>query len=309
MLLDRAADLALLAIQVAEDQVNLQRIAGRLRRLRQLVDRRIDLVGDQEIEAEHVVRRLARAAAIDPDAVLQLVALPRLADGEADQQRDERDRAERTRIVHHDPAAPDRGTTSSQRPWARSTMLDAARAPRRGRRRDALTQCTGARTSGARVGRRGREPDAAQHRQVQQVVAHVGDVRIVRARRRAGSARSAAELVGRRPARRCGSRAAPRAARSRRTFAPTAGRPTAGALRPDQRGAVADVEALRLDPSACMRTVPSVSTPSTSKSKQPHCATALVCDRHRSDHLRPPQVVQVHDTFDESAARRRRRPT
>ena len=60
VLLDRPADLALLAIQVAEDQPDLQRIAGELRGLRQLVDRLIDLVGDQEVEAEDVVRRLAR---------------------------------------------------------------------------------------------------------------------------------------------------------------------------------------------------------------------------------------------------------
>ena len=66
VLLDRAADLALLAIQVAENQVDLERIAGALRRLRQLVDRLIDLVGDQEVQAEHVVRRLARAPPVDP---------------------------------------------------------------------------------------------------------------------------------------------------------------------------------------------------------------------------------------------------
>ena len=102
MLLDRAADLALLAIQVAEDEVNLQRIAGGLRRLRQLVDRLVDLVRDEEVEAEHVVRRLARAAPIRPHAVLELVALPRLADGEADEQGDEPDQ-EHGRSVHQDP--------------------------------------------------------------------------------------------------------------------------------------------------------------------------------------------------------------
>src|SRR5688500_6858762 len=83
VLLNRPAHLALLAIQVADDQADLQRIAGEVRRLRELVDRRVDLVGDQEIEAEDVVRRLAPAAAIDPAAVLQLVAFPRLPDGEA----------------------------------------------------------------------------------------------------------------------------------------------------------------------------------------------------------------------------------
>ena len=37
VLLDRAADLSLLAIQVSEDQMDLERIAGDLRRLLQLV--------------------------------------------------------------------------------------------------------------------------------------------------------------------------------------------------------------------------------------------------------------------------------
>jgi hypothetical protein len=41
----------------------------------------------RKVQAEHVVRRLARAAPVDPHAVLQLVALPRLADGEPEEQR------------------------------------------------------------------------------------------------------------------------------------------------------------------------------------------------------------------------------
>ena len=100
MLLDRAADLALLAIQVAENQVNLERIAGGFRGRAQLLDRRIDLVGDEEIEPEHVVRRLARAAAIDPAAVLQLVALPGLADGQAGEQREQHEQGDVG--AHHD---------------------------------------------------------------------------------------------------------------------------------------------------------------------------------------------------------------
>ena len=91
--LNRAADLALFAIQVAEDQPDLQRIAGELRRLGELVYRRVDLAGDEKIEAEDVMRRLAPAAAIDPAAVLELVALPCLADGEAREQRDQGGRA------------------------------------------------------------------------------------------------------------------------------------------------------------------------------------------------------------------------
>ena len=82
--LDGARDLAALAMHVAEDQVNLERVAVDARRLAQLLDRQVDLVGDEEIQAEHVVMRLARAAPIDPLAVAQLVALPRLADGQAE---------------------------------------------------------------------------------------------------------------------------------------------------------------------------------------------------------------------------------
>jgi len=70
-------------------------MAGRIGGLRQFVDRLIDLVGDQEVQAEHVVRGLARAAPIDPDAVLELVALPRLAHGEAGEQGDQTDEQDR----------------------------------------------------------------------------------------------------------------------------------------------------------------------------------------------------------------------
>jgi len=79
--LDRTPDLPLLPIEVAEDEMYLERIPGGFGRGAQFLNRWIDLVGDQEIEAEHVVRRFPRAAAVDPAAVLQLVALPGLADG------------------------------------------------------------------------------------------------------------------------------------------------------------------------------------------------------------------------------------
>ncbi len=48
VLLDGAADLALLAIEVAEDQMDLERIAGGSRGPRQLVDGRIGLIGRRE---------------------------------------------------------------------------------------------------------------------------------------------------------------------------------------------------------------------------------------------------------------------
>ena len=80
-----AADLSLLAIQVAQDHVDLERVRGQRGRLAHLVDRQIELVGDQEVEALHVVRRLAVAAPVEPAAFLQLVAFPGLADGQAEQ--------------------------------------------------------------------------------------------------------------------------------------------------------------------------------------------------------------------------------
>ena len=88
--LDGARDLAALAVDVAEDQVNLERVGIDPRRLAQLFDGDVDLIRDQEVQPEHVVMRIARAAAIDPLAVAQLVALPGLADGEAGQQRQQR---------------------------------------------------------------------------------------------------------------------------------------------------------------------------------------------------------------------------
>ena len=84
---DRAADLSLLPVQVAENHLDLERVGVGAGGLRQLVDRLIDLVVDEEVEPEHVVRRFAQPATIDPPAVAQLVALPGLAHGEADQER------------------------------------------------------------------------------------------------------------------------------------------------------------------------------------------------------------------------------
>jgi hypothetical protein len=46
--------------------VHFERVAVEAGRLAQFLDREIDLVGDQEIQPEDVVRRLARAAAVDP---------------------------------------------------------------------------------------------------------------------------------------------------------------------------------------------------------------------------------------------------
>ena len=99
MLLDGAPDLALLPVEIAENHVDLERISGAVRGLHELFDRRIDLIRDEKIEAEHVVRRVARAPTIDPAAIPQLVALPGLADGETRQQRQQRTE-ENDRVFH-----------------------------------------------------------------------------------------------------------------------------------------------------------------------------------------------------------------
>ena len=77
--------------------MHFERVGVEARGAAQLLDREVDLVGDEEIQAEDVVRRLARAAPVDPLAVAQLVALPGLADGQAGEQRDERGEQRRVR--------------------------------------------------------------------------------------------------------------------------------------------------------------------------------------------------------------------
>ena len=56
VLANGAADLAFLAVQIAQDQVDFKRIARAFGGLRELVDRLIDLVGDEEVEPQHVMR-------------------------------------------------------------------------------------------------------------------------------------------------------------------------------------------------------------------------------------------------------------
>ena len=132
-----------------------------LRGLRQLLDRQIDLVGDEEVQAEHVVRRLARAAPIDPAAVPQLVALPRLADGEA------RPAARRSADEQRTVGRPSRlgaldVVARRRRPSGpgRAARARSARAPRRGRPRACADPVHARAHLGGRVGRRGRQPDA-----------------------------------------------------------------------------------------------------------------------------------------------------
>ena len=76
--------------QAAEKQVNFQRVAERFGGLAELFDGEVDLVRDEEIEAQDVVQRFGRAAPIDQPACAKLVAFPRFADRESQHQADER---------------------------------------------------------------------------------------------------------------------------------------------------------------------------------------------------------------------------
>ena len=83
---DGAADLSLLPVQVAEDHLDFQCVGVEAGCLSQLVDRVVYLVIDQKIEAEHVVRRFAQTASVDPAAVAELVPFPCLAHREPQEQ-------------------------------------------------------------------------------------------------------------------------------------------------------------------------------------------------------------------------------
>jgi hypothetical protein len=81
--------------------VDFERIAVDARGLAQFFDGEVDLIRDEEVEAEDLVVRITRAAAVDPPAVPQLVSLPCLADGEAEQQHDEgNEKRKRVAEVH-----------------------------------------------------------------------------------------------------------------------------------------------------------------------------------------------------------------
>ncbi len=99
MFLNRAADLTLFAIQVAEDEPQLERAGVEPRGFLELFDRQVDLSGDEIVQAEDEVRRLPDPPPIDPAAFDELVALPRLAGREADEQR-EKDADEDEVVLH-----------------------------------------------------------------------------------------------------------------------------------------------------------------------------------------------------------------
>src|SRR4051812_25971034 len=110
MFLDGAANLSLFTIEISQDEMNLQRIAGGLGGGAQFLDRGIDLVGHQKVQTQHVMRGLTRPASIDPPPVLELVSLPCLADGEA-RQKSEQDE-ERDVGTHQSPGTYSRRTLS-----------------------------------------------------------------------------------------------------------------------------------------------------------------------------------------------------
>ena len=174
--LDGAPDLTLLAVQVAENHVDLERVRREPRRLAELLDREIELVADEEVEPLHVVRRLARLAAIDPAAFLQLVALPRLAGGEPEQERDQRGEERSVRRVHHrEPPPAKRGDERRPAALRAQHVLDQL-ARRAVAAAPAADPVDALEHVGHRVARRATTGRPAQHRQVEHVVAHVGDV-------------------------------------------------------------------------------------------------------------------------------------
>ena len=87
---DGPRDLTLFTVKAAEEQVNLERVAEAFGRLAQLLDREIDLIRNEEIQADDVVQRLRHAAPIDQPARAQLVAFPRFPDRQSDEKRDQR---------------------------------------------------------------------------------------------------------------------------------------------------------------------------------------------------------------------------
>src|SRR3954470_1371081 len=68
---DRAANLTLLAKQVADDHLDFERVGTAAGGLGELIDRLIQLVLGEKVQPEHVMRRLAEPPAIDPAAVTQ----------------------------------------------------------------------------------------------------------------------------------------------------------------------------------------------------------------------------------------------
>ena len=169
MFVNGASDLALFAMEIAEHQAQLERARVEVRRLFELVDRQIHLTGDQVVETEDEVGRLADAAAIDPASFDELVALPRFAGRQTDEERDQ-DGDEEAGVLHRYLRC--FFTWRSHWSRARSTSSTSSRtAPRPPPYR--LTQCTRESTSSLASAGAADKADTSENRQVQQVVAHV----------------------------------------------------------------------------------------------------------------------------------------
>ena len=76
---DRLADLSFFTVQVAQNHVHFESVRIEACCARKLVDGQIDLVGNQEVEAQDVVRRFTESAPIDPAAAPELVSFPGLS--------------------------------------------------------------------------------------------------------------------------------------------------------------------------------------------------------------------------------------
>ena len=81
--LDGPRHLPALAVDIAQNQMDFEGVSVDPGGLAELFDGQVDLIGDQEVQTEHVVMRIAGLAAVDPASVAQLVALPGLADRHA----------------------------------------------------------------------------------------------------------------------------------------------------------------------------------------------------------------------------------
>ena len=128
------------------------------------------------------MRRLARAAPVEPLAVAQLVALPRLADGEPGQEGEQRRRAAARSPFMRARALPDAKRSDDGVPAALGAQdqfeqLPGGAASAR-RRRDPVHALADLRDG---VGRRGGQAHARQHGDVHDVIAHVGDFVVVQA--------------------------------------------------------------------------------------------------------------------------------
>src|SRR5690606_33038967 len=104
----------------------------------------IELVGDQEVQALDVMGRLARLAPVDPSALVELVALPRLAGGKPHEQGDQG--GEQRKVVGDHGNASGTGRRGVDSSWTANTRSTSERAAPRPPA-CGLTQCATRRTA------------------------------------------------------------------------------------------------------------------------------------------------------------------